>query len=186
MKTSIRIFMLLMLTAGLSSCEMIKGWTEVDIDTTLEAELDILTDDTDLKSTDAFGFNKSTTIQVINADLVDYEDLINAIKAKSVVIEVGVIESSGEPITGVKFLKDTKFGISNPNTEFVWTLKNDLAIETDDIINLPADSYSVLNEILNDYKDYPVTVSAIGECNLGNVYIELNYGIEITVTSSPL
>jgi len=186
MKTTIKIFMLVMFTSSLSSCEMINGWFDVEIDTTIEGELDILTDATELKSTNDHGFNASGTIQVMNDDLVEYEDLIDAIRAKSVSIEVSSVDSAGAPIKGVIILADTKFGISNPNADFIWELGSDWPIEPGYIIDLPAESYSVLNQILNEYEKHPVTISADGTCNNGNIDIVLNYGIKVKVESSPL
>ena len=182
MKTAIRIFMLLMLTAGLSSCEMIKGWTEVEIDTTLEAELDILTDDTELKSTEDFGFNESAILQVINPDLEDYADLIEAIEVESVTIEIEEVDQSG-----VILLTGTEFIISNTlGSSYTWTLLNDWNLDNNFSMPLPSESYDDLNDILEAYDTSDVTVSAIGTCNKGSVHIYLNYGLEIKVTSSPL
>ncbi|NOR34643.1 MAG: hypothetical protein GQ579_08195 [Bacteroidales bacterium] len=186
MKTAIRIFMLVMLTASLSSCESIRGLFDVEIDTTIEGELDILTDAAELKSTDDHGFNASATIQVMNDDLVDYQDLINNIRAKSVSIEVISVDSAGAPVTGVIILADTQFGISNPNASFTWLLNSDWPIEPGFEIELPAESYSVLNQILDEYEEYQVTVSADGTCNNGNIDIVLNYSIEVKVESNPL
>lgn len=186
MKTTIRIFMLVMLTASLSSCESIRGLFDVEIDSTIEGELDILTDETELKSTDDHGFNASTTIQIMNDDLVEYQDLINKIRAKSVSIEVISVDSAGSPITGVIILADTQFGVSNPNAESIWVLDSDWSIEPGFRIDLPAESYSVLNQILDEYDEHPVTISADGTCNNGNIDIVLNYNIEVKVESSPL
>jgi len=182
MKTTIRIFMLLMLTAGLSSCEMIKGWTEVDIDTTLEAELDIITDDTELKSTEAFGFNESEILQVLNPDLEDYGDLIQAIEVESVTIEIINVDQSG-----VILFAETEFIISNTlGSSYTWTLLNDWNLDENFSMPLPSDSYDDLNAILDAYDTSDVTVSAIGTCNKGSVHIVLNYSLEVIVTSSPL
>ena len=186
MKTAIRIFMLVMLTASFSSCEMIRGWFDVEIDSTIEGELDILTDASELKSTADHGFNASGTIQIMNDDLVEYQDLINAIRAKSVSIEVISVDSAGAPISGVILLADTEFGISNPNAEFSWVLDSEWPIEPGFEIELPAESYSVLNQILDEYQDHAVTISADGTCNNGNIDIVLNYSIEVKVESSPL
>jgi len=186
MKTAIKIFALLMLTASFSSCGLIEGWSEVDLDSTLEAELDIQTDGTELKSTDAYKFNKSTTLNVLNSDLEDYSDLIKDINAQKVTIEVISVDSLGYPIKGVTIMADTEFGISNPSANFTWTLESDWPIEPGFEIELPAESYSVLNTILNEYDLYPVTVSADGTCNKGNMNIVLNYGIEVKVIADPL
>lgn len=186
MKTALKIFMLLMLTASLSSCELIKGWSEVEIDTTLEAELDIQSDGTELKSTDAFGFTGSATLNVMNSDLEDYAELIDAIEAENVTLEVISVDSLGFPITGVTIMADTEFGISNPNANFTWVLESDWSIEPGFEIALPAASYSVLNTILNEYDAYPVTVSADGTCNKGNINMVLNYSIEVKVIADAL
>ena len=186
MKTTIKIFMLVMFTSSLSSCEMINGWFDVEIDTTIEGELDILTDATELKSTEDYDFNATGDIKIMNEDLVEYEDLIDAIRAKSVSIEVLSVDSAGSPITGVILQATTQFGISNPNKGFNWVLDSDWAIEPGYKIDLPAESYSVLNQILDEYKEHPVTISANGTCSSGNIDIKLNYSIEVKVESSPL
>lgn len=186
MKTIIRIIMLAMLTASLSSCESIRGLFDVEIDTTIEGELDILTAASELKSTEAYDFNASDNIQVMNEDLVEYEDLIKAIRAESVSIEVVSVDSVGSPISGAIILAGTEFGISNPSAEYIWVLDSDWPIEPGFTIDLPAASYSALNTILDEYEDYPVTISAVGTCNKGNLDIVLNYGIEVKVESSPL
>ncbi len=181
MKNTITILVLAVLTVSLSSCEKISSLFDVEIETTIEGDLSFVSDEAELKSTDDHGFNKSATIQVMNNDLVDYQDLIQDIRAQSVTIEVISVDSAG-----VLILADTQFGISNPNAKFIWELDSDWPIEPGFEIELPAESYSVLNQILNDYEDYPVTISADGTCNKGNVHIVLNYGIKVKVESNPL
>jgi len=181
MKNILKISMLLLFTASLSSCEWIGGLFSIDIETTIEGELDIVTDEAAMKSTEDFGFHETATIQIMNEDLEEYEDLIDDIEANAVTIIVGHVDTEG-----VIILAGTKFGISNPNAEFIWTLNSDWAIGQGFEIDLPAESYKVLNEILNEYKDHPVTISADGTCNKESVYIKLNYEIEVIVESSPL
>ena len=181
MKNALRILVLAMLTVSLSSCEKISSLFDVEIETTIEGDLSFVSDEADLKSTDDHGFNESATIQVMNADLVDYQDLIQEIRVHSVSIEVISVDSEG-----VIILADTQFGISNQNAKFVWELDSDWPIKPGFIIDLPAESYSVLNQILNEYKDYPVTISADGTCNKGNVHITLEYNVDVIVESNPL
>jgi hypothetical protein len=182
MKTAIRIFMLVMLTASLSSCESISDLLDVEIDTTLEADLDILTDDTELKSTDAFGFNESDTLQVINPDLEDYEELIDAIEVESVTIEIKEVDQSG-----VILYTGTMFRISNTlGASYTWTLLDNWDLDENFSKPLPSDSYDDLNDILEAYDTSDVTVAAEGTCNKGSVHILLNYSLEIKVTSSPI
>lgn len=181
MKNILKILMLLLFTASLTSCEWIGGLFSIDIETTIEGELDILTEEAALKAEGDPEFHETATIQIMNEDLVEYEDLIDDIRAESVTIRVGHVDTEGVIIHA-----DTEFGISNPNAEFIWTLNSDWAIEQGFQMDLPAESYSVLNQILNEYKDHPVTISADGECNKASVYIKLNYEIDVVVESSPL
>ena len=182
MKTAIRIFMLVMLTASFSSCESISDLLDVEIDTTLEADLDILTDDTELKSTDAFGFNESAILQVINPDLEDYAELIEAIEVESVTIEINEVDQSG-----VILYTGTMFRISNTlGASYTWTLLDNWDLDENFSKPLPSDSYADLNDILEAYDTSDVTVAAEGTCNKGSVHILLNYRLEIKVTSSPI
>lgn len=169
-----------MLTASLTSCEKIKSWFNVEIDTTIEGQLDVLTDEADLKSTEVHGFDASATVDVMNEDLAEYEDLIEDFKTKSVKISVESVDS-----TGVLILAGSEFSIySSSNPGLSWPITQDWPIQVGTTVTLEADSYSVLNDMLEDKE--PVTFSAVGTCNKGNVHISLTYGIDVTVESNPL
>ncbi len=184
MKNAIKIIVLIMLAAGMSSCDWIKGLTDVEIDTNIEGNLDVLTDEADLKSTDAHGFNDSTTIDVLNDDLEDYAELIEDFNTQSITLTVISIDSAGNAVTGVELLTGTQFGLSNSGGGYTWTLNQNWAIDPGFTLSLDAASYDAIDDILSD--QLPITVSAVGTCNKGNIHFELNYDIDVTVVSNPL
>jgi len=176
MRNTLKFLILVMLTAGLASCEL----ANVDIDTTIGGQLNILTDAAELKSTDAHGFNESVTIDVINEDLEDYEDLIQDFRTERITIRVQAVDS-----TGVEILAGSEFSISTlTNPGYTWPIPTDWPIEVGVTATLEADSYSVINDMLEGSE--PVTFSANGTCNKGDVTITLNYGIEVVVEANPL
>ena len=180
MKNAIRILVLIILTASMTSCDWIKGLTDVEIDTTIEGTLNILTDEAELKSTDAYRLDASTTITVLNSDLEDYAELIEDYETQNITIEVLYVDTEG-----VMILAGSEFSIySQKNPGYTWPVPTDWPIEVGFTATLEADSYSVIDELL-DAGD-PITFSAFGTCNKGDVTIGLNYGIKVLVTSNPL
>ncbi|MEA3462553.1 MAG: hypothetical protein U9R49_11780 [Bacteroidota bacterium] len=184
MKNALKILTVILLTSSLTSCDLIKGLTDVEIDTNIEGNLDILTDEAELKSTNAHGFNASETVDVINDDLSDYADLIEDFETQSIIITVESIDSAGFAVTGVELLENTEFGISNTGAGYTWTLTQPWAIEPGFSIELDEASYGAINDILDD--ELPVTFSADGTCNKGNIHFVLNYDIEVTVVANPI
>lgn len=185
MKNVIKILVLIVLTASMSSCDWIKGVADVDIDTNIEGNLDVVTDETDLKSTDAHGFDASTTIDVLNDDLEEYSDLIQDFNTQSITLTVVSIDSLGNAVTGVELLAGTEFGISNSMSGgYTWTLNQNWAIDAGFSLSLDAASYDAIDDILSD--QLPITVTAVGTCNKGNIHFQLNYDVEVTVVANPL
>lgn len=185
MKNALKILTVILLAASLTSCEWIKSIGDVEIDTTIESDLDILTDEAELKSTEAHGFNKSVTTPVLNEDLEDYGDLIEDYDVQDITITVVSVDSAGTAISGVEILTDSEFrmySMSNPGVTVV--LDSPWAIEPGFSVSLDETAYPVIEELL-DAGD-PITFSANGTCNNGNIHIVLNYGIDVTVTSNPL
>jgi len=187
MKTVIKIFMLLMLTVSLSSCDWIKGWTDVEIDTTIESNLNIVTDEAELKSTEDHGFNSSVETPVLNDDLEDYGDLIEDYDVQDVTIRVVSVDSAGNAISGVEILAGSEFRMydeNNPSSGVTVNLATNWPIDVGFTVSLEESAYPLIEELLDAGE--PITFSAIGTCNNGNIHIVLNYGIQVTVTSNPL
>ena len=180
MKNAVKILLLVMLTASLTSCEKIKSRFEVEVDTTIEGELSILTDASELKSTDDYGFNESITVLVLNDDLYEYQDEINGFRTSDVTFEIMSVDSSD-----VIFRADTEFLIYNDqNPGLAVTVPFDWLVEVGASLTLNESALAVLDDILDD--EIPFTISASGSCNKGNVTIVLRYGIETTAIANPL
>jgi len=179
MKTTLRVLVLVMLTASLSSCESIRGLFDVEIETTVEGDLTFVTDETELKSTEDYGFNASVSVQVLNDDTYEYEDNIEDFMTSDITIEVLSVDSSD-----VILRSGSQFTIENMNAGYTWTLTTDWPIEPGFSLTLDAASYDAINDILEDMVAF--TMSTSGTCNKGGVLIGLRYGIETTVVATPL
>ena len=179
MKTIARILVLAMLTASLSSCEKIKNLFDVEIETTIEGDLSFVTDETELKSTDDHGFNDSETVDVLNADLSEYGDLIKDFDTQNITIMVLSVDSSD-----VILRSGSQFSMENLNAGYTWTLNSDWPIEAGFSLTVDEASYAAINDMLGDL--VPITFTAVGTCNKGNVHITLNYSIDVLVESNPL
>jgi len=179
MKSTVRILLLILITAGFTSCEKIKSLVNFDVDTTITGDLEILTDATETKSTNSFGFDEIITVQVLNDDLYEYEDQINDFRVSGVTATVDSISESG-----VMILDGSKFTISNSNHVVVWTFGSDWPVSKGTYINLEdAGLYDMVSQILDDR--LPFTMSAVGESNKGGVYVLIRLGIETTVEVTP-
>ena len=181
MRTTLKFLILVMLTASFTSCNMIQGWFTEEIKTTLEGQLNLVSDETELKSTEDYSIGGTATIDIADNDKLEpYMDLINAIKAKSVSLRVVSIDSSD-----VVIRDGAEFSISTPtNSGMTWPISPDWPVEVGTTINLTADNYNVLNDMLEGNE--PVTLSSTGTCNKGNVHILLTYEIEVVVEADPL
>ena len=179
MKITLRILVLAMLTASLSSCEKIKDRFDVEIETTIEGDLSFVTDETELKSTEDVGFEASVTVPVLNDDTYEYEDKIKDFMTSDITVEVLSVDSSD-----VILRSGSSFTIENSNAGYTWTLTTDWPIEQGSSLTLDAASYDAIDDKLEDMM--PFTMSTSGTCNKGGVHIGLRYGIETTVVANPL
>ena len=177
MRTAVKFILLVMLTAGLASCELFN----VDIETNLEGQLSLVSDEAELKSTEDYGIDGSATIDISdNDELADYADLIVAIETRSVTLRVLTIDSAD-----VVIRDGAEFSISTPtNTGITWPISPDWPVEVGTTINLTAENFDVLNDMLEG--DELVTLRSTGDCNKGNVHITLTYDIEVVVEANPL
>jgi len=179
MKNTIRILLMLALTLSLTSCEKIKNLFDIKVDTNIEGELYIQTDDTELKSTEGYGFNETITVQVINDDLYEYQDEINDFMVSGATATVDSLS-----VDQVVLLAGTTFSISNDNHSVVWTLGSDFPISEGTSFDLGDDGlYDVLEDIFNDM--LPITMTAVGAADQGNVFMIIRLGVETTVTVNP-
>lgn len=179
MKNTVRVLLLVMLTASLTSCEKIKSLFDIEVDTTIEGDLYIEVDETEMKSTDAFGFNESITVQVLNDDLYEYEDEIQDFLVSDAIVEVVSLS-----VDAVELLANTTFTMTNGVHTVEWILETNWPISEGTTINLvDAGLYDGIEDIL--LAKEPFTMSVVGESDTGGVTIVLRWGIETTVTVNP-
>ena len=180
MKSVVRILLVVVLTAGMSSCEKIRNLFDIKVDTTVEGNLFIQVDEVQTKAAPpTYAFNESVTIDVLNEDTYEYEDQIQDFKIHGATLEVTSV--SDDPIT---FLAGTEFTMSNANHTIVWTVSSDWPITVGTTLDLADkglidDMEAILNELL------PFTLTAVGECDVQGAAIGILLGIETTVTVNP-
>jgi len=180
MKNAVKLILLVMLSTSLTSCKKIKGWFDVEVDTTIEGAFTLVSDATELKSTEDYKIDDFITVQVLNDDLYEYEDEITSFLASDVTFEVMSVDSSDVVLrAGTEFLI---FNTKNPGIRV--QLPFDWPVEIGASLTLDEASLDVINDILDDMIDF--TISASGNCNKGNVTIELRYGFKVTVIANPL
>ena len=182
MRNVLKFLILAVLTTSLTSCEKIKSWFDVEIDTVLEGELILVSDDTELKSEEAYPINGSSDPIDLsnNEDLADYEDVIKAIETNNVNLLVVGVDAAD-----VIIYAGSEFSISTPtNPGLTWPISEDWPIQQGTTVELTASDYSVLNKMLKG--DELVTFKASGSCSVGNVTITFTYGIEVTVEAEAI
>lgn len=181
MRNVLKFLILALLTASLTSCEKIKSWFNVEIDTVIEGQLNLVSEATQVKSTDLFGIDGSAVIDLSsNEDLADYEDVIEDIKTHSVTLIVVGVDAPDVVIHA-----GSEFSISTPtNPGLTWPISEDWPIQQGTTVELSADDYSVLNKMLKG--DEVVTFAATGTCNVGSVHIDLTYEIDVTVEAEAI
>jgi hypothetical protein len=181
MKNVLKFLSLVLLSVTLTSCEGIKGWFDREVDTTLDGELIFVTDPTETKSTDAYTFNDSITIQVMNDDLYEHEDKIQGFMTSDCTFEVLSVDDDG-----VVLLEGSEFTIynaNNPGLRVFVPPGPGFPVEVGSSLTLTEEALEVLDDILDDR--IPFTVKASGSANKGGVTIELRCGIETIAIVNP-
>ena len=182
MRNLIKIVLLVILTASLSSCEKIKGLFDVEFETTLSGDLDIEIQESAMKSTAIHEFKKYATVDPFaNDDIAEYEDNIKEFAVEGVLAKVTFVSKKN-----VVFYSGTTFSISDNVDGVEWILENDWPIEQGTEVTLKDlnDVYLEVEKILNKKKEF--TVGAKGECSEEGVSITLRIGIDTKVKANPL
>lgn len=178
MKNVLRILVLLLLTASLSSCEKFKSMFDKEVNTTITGDLLILSENTNVKSTEDYEFHETITVPVLNDDLYEYEDKIQSFRSSDLTIEVISIDSADVVVRA-----GSVFAIYNDEHSFKYKLPTDWPIEQGNYMVLEGDALLTVDSILDDRIDF--TMSADGKVNKGWVTFELRYGVEVKVVANP-
>ncbi|MCK4746192.1 MAG: hypothetical protein KAT15_04115 [Bacteroidales bacterium] len=182
MRNLVKIVVLIMLTAGLSSCEKIRSIFDVEFDTTLSGDLDIDIQEDALKSTNNYEFHSSATVNPLDdEDIEEYIDNIKDFAVNGVVAEVVYVNKGN-----VVFKQGTSFSIYDSNDKITWTLGGDWEIAEGTKITL--DDISGVYEAVADILDKKGTfmVGADGVSSETDVSITIRLSIDTKVTANPL
>ena len=179
MKNISGIFLLIALTWSLSSCDMLN----VNIDTTLTADLNIDVEETALKSLPTgFPFYAEVTIDPMSdPDVQEYIDNINDWTVNGVTAQVTWV--SAEELV---FSAGTFFRVSDGADTAQWTLTEDFeVVEGAELVldNVDGD-WDTVQTILRKNSEF--LVSTGGEANMYNVSVTIRLSIDATVSASPL
>lgn len=184
-----KVILLVMLTAGLSSCEKIKSIFDVEIETTLSGDLDIDIQESAMKSTNSYKFKSSDLIIPTDVEEIDeYSGNIKDFAVDGVLAEVLSVEKDNQEIESVVFEKETFFYIKDNLDSAVWAMGSDWEIVEGTVFKLEdlGKIYNVVEDILNRNIEGQFTVGVDGVCSETGVFITIWLGIETTVTANPL
>ncbi len=182
MRNLVKIVLLISLSAGFTSCEMVRGWFEVEFDSTLNGDLNIDVQESVKKSTNSHGFQASTTLSLLDdEEIARYEDNINEIEVTGIVAEVTYLSTSS-----VIFSSETSFTITDGSSTVNWTLGNDWTVFQGAELSLEdlGGTYDLVKEILDKHGEFQV--STVGECSESGVSITIQIGIDVIIKASPL
>ncbi|MEN8156362.1 MAG: hypothetical protein ABFS10_05375 [Bacteroidota bacterium] len=173
MKQMMKIALGMMFALGLASCDMFN----VDVDTTLSGELDIVVEEGVTKSTlDApYEFADSVTIDPGSEDdISEYTDQIVGVAVENI---YAVVSSVSE--TGVSFLAGSTFYIYNSTDSADFPLPADWPIVVDDTLTLDdvGGSYSDVADILENIEE-PFTLKMTGTSSHEGVTVTITVDVE--------
>lgn len=182
MKNLLKLTLLTMLAAVLSSCESIKSIFDVEFETTLSGDLYIDVQESVKKSTEAYSFSASAFIDPLaDPDIEEYIDNIREINVDGIIAEVESVNKDN-----VVFKAGTFFTISDTTSTVTWTLASDWPIEVGTQLTLDnmGGVYDAVNEILEKKEVFDIAVQ--GECTETGVSVVISLGINSTVIANPL
>lgn len=188
MKSLVKIVLLLVLTASLSSCEGFKSIFDIEVDTELAGELDIVVEDQALKSTLSHPLVDEAIIDMLeNDDIHEHQDKIDAFVLNSLVAKALEIDQLHPELGDVVIDSGTVFSISNADEYAEWELTEDWTIleeSVKDLADLGTDNFETVESILLTME--PITIAVDGTVNQSGVSIVIELRLGTTVTANPL
>lgn len=183
MRNLVSIVLLVILAAGLSSCEKIKGLFDVEFETTLSGDLDIYIQPSVMKSTASHKFEKYAIVNMFDdIDIAEYDENIRYFEVNGVVAEVISVDKEN-----VVFKSGTILSIYDDTDGAEWTMLDDWPIVKGTKLTLKdigGEVYQKVKTILDKKGEFKV--GAEGESTEDNVHITLRIGIDTKVIANPL
>jgi len=162
-----------------ASCDLLN----VDVDTEFDGTLGIMVDDNPAKASSDFpySFNEFTDLDPSSDEVNKYKD--NIVNAEVGTITAKIIKI--EPMVDVVIEKGATLSVTgSDNVAHEWTLPEDWAIVLNEtrIIENQGTFYEDLGTILKDVEIFEIRLK--GKSNQNDVYFEIKFNIEATVTGS--
>lgn len=178
-----KIILLVMLTAGLSSCQKIKSLFDVEFESTLTGDLNIDIPEDSKKSANFKKFEDSALMNPLSDDdIAEYSENIVEFDVTKVLGEVTYVNKGN-----IAFKSGTSFYISDGTSTVTWTIDSDWSIvEGTQLVlgDVGSKIYKEVGEILGQLKQF--TVGIDGECSESGVSVDVDFIIEVTVVANPL
>ena len=183
MRNLLKIVLLIMLTAGLSSCQKIKSLFDVEFETTLTGDLNIDIPESAKKSTNFVKFEDSALLNPLSDDdIAEYSENITNFDVTKVLGEVTYVNKSN-----IVFKSGTSFYITDGTSTVTWIIDSDWSIVERTQLTLGdigSEIYKEIGEILGKLEQF--TVGIDGECSESGVSVDIDFIIEVTVAANPL
>lgn len=183
MRTTVKLLVLLMFTAGMISCESIKSLADVEFETEMNTDLDIIPNQQTLKGElDTWTFLAEEKIDP-TAD-PEIEKYVNNIKGYQVRELKAVVKSTTK--TGVTIKGGSFFEISDATDQTRWTLPSDFDVTVGNsyILGNDAGEWNTVQSILGRNSEFDVSVE--GDISDGDVVVVIEIYIKSMVTANPL
>lgn len=175
MRTILKFLPVILMVFLTLSCDLLN----VDVDKDLTAILNINVDEAALKSTEGVTFNEMTVLDLSSYD--EYADKIVEVDVGNVLARVETVSEEG-----LIFYANTSFSVSDDEGSVTWTLDEDWPLEENTVLTLEDldGIYDDLAAIL--LRKGNVTVTAVGECSKGGVFVSIAIDMETVITGNLL
>jgi hypothetical protein len=178
MKNLVYLVFVVFFATSFTSCSLF----DVEIETTMSADLEIETDDTALKSAaEEYKIDSYTTINPMDyGDVAENEDKIDRITADGIIATVEYVSTSE-----IVFKAGTEIVIKNDDESAIWEIGNDILVQKgtefllEDINNI----YDTVTDILTSMDVF--IISIYGKASEPEAVITLRFDIDCTVTGNP-
>lgn len=175
----------ILLSASLTSCEKVKGIFDVDVETTMSGELDIIVPESAKKAAGPYDFSTSTVVDPMDyGDVAENEERIKSITADGIIATVKSL-SIGDKDINELVLTEVTFTIDNGKIGASWTRKEEWPIQPGSKLTLEdiQGIYDEVDEILTSVA--PFDISCTGKSSLDGVSFVIAIDIDCTITGNP-
>lgn len=172
---------MIMFCSGISSCEMIKGWFDVEFETTLSGDLNINIQESEKKSINEYFFQSQGTLNPLDDEqIAEYKDHIRKITVTRITVEVNDLN-----MDSVVFMEGTTFSIVSGSNITEWTLGNDWTIVDSTkmrLVDLDG-AYGQVEDMVESQEEFNVGVTGVSNESGASLTIRVSIVTKIAAES---